>query len=45
MENKRAPCWNNNSGFDIDHFDVICMSLFIRLPNFVQIAFYLDEIR
>ena len=38
QKNKRPPYWNSTSGFDLDHFDVICMLFCIRLPNFVQIG-------
>jgi len=36
LKNKRPPYWNSTSGFDLDHFAVICMSFGIRLPNVVK---------
>ena len=36
LKNKRLLYSNSTSGFDLDHFLVICMLLCIRLPNFVQ---------
>jgi len=44
LENKRPPYCNSTSGFDLDHFAVICMSFCIRLPNFVQIRALTVEI-
>ena len=38
LKNKRPPYWKSTSGFDIDHFAVICMLFSIRLLNFVQIG-------
>ena len=44
LKNKRPPYWNSTSGFDLDHFAVICMFFCIRLPNFVQIGIFAAEI-
>jgi len=38
LKNKRLPSWNSTSGFDVDHFAVICVFFCIRLPHFVQIG-------
>jgi len=35
-KNNLPPYWNSTSGFDFDHITVLGMSLYIRLPNFVQ---------
>jgi len=43
-KNKRPPYWNSTSGFDLDHFAVICMLFCIRLPNFIQIEPHTAEI-
>ena len=40
----RPPYWNSTSGFDLDHFRVICISFCIRLPNFIQIGAHTAEI-
>ena len=44
FEKKRPPYWNFTSGFDLDHFAVICMLFCIRLPNVVQIGATTAEI-
>jgi len=44
LEKKRLPYWNSTSGFDLDHFPVICILFCISLPNFVQIGVATAEI-
>jgi len=44
FENERPPYWNSISGFDIDHFAVICMLFCFRLPNFVEIRSRVAEV-
>ena len=44
FKNKRPPYRNSTSGFDIDHFAVICMLFCIRLPNFIKIGTSTAEI-